>query len=56
MSSEFKADSIPFVKRLGQKQVDSVLLGLVMLTAEMLGQMLGDCLLRKELLVDPHVV
>ena len=41
-SSEFKADSIPFVKRLGQKQVDSVLLGLVMLTAEMLGQLQGD--------------
>ena len=41
---------------LGQKQVDSLPQELVMWTAETRDQMLGDCLLRKELLVDPYVV
>ena len=55
-SSDFIADSIFFLKMLGQKQVDSLLQGLVMWTAETREQMVGNCLLRKELLVDPHVV
>ena len=50
------ADTISSVKRLRQKQVDLVLLGPVMWTAKMLGQMLGNFLPAKELRDDLHVV